>query len=163
VLRKPFPGSAALAAACPRRGLADRLLWLITRVTIVPLLHLPPLRMRRRGTGHLPRTGPVPLVCDHVSIADPLVLAAAARPRRTAMMAKSELFRSAPLRRYLRGLRAFPVRRAFPDLSAVRLARDLVERGECVVVFRGAGSPAAAASAAATRPPGCWRCAPGSR
>jgi 1-acyl-sn-glycerol-3-phosphate acyltransferase len=71
----------------------DSLIWLVSRMTMPPLLHAPPLRLRRSGTEHLPREGALLLVSNHVSVADPIVLMAAARPRRTAMMAKSELFR----------------------------------------------------------------------
>ena len=113
----------------------DSLIWLVTRMTMLPLVHAPPLRLRRRGTEHMPREGALLLVCNHVSIADPIVLMAAARPRRTAIMAKSELFRFSTLGWYLRRLRAFPVRRATADVAAVRHAIRVLDRGECVVVY----------------------------
>ena len=113
----------------------DSLVWLVSRLTVVPLLHAPPLRMRRRGAEHVPRSGPVLIVCNHVSVADPIVLMAAARPRRTSMMAKSELFRGRVVGWYLRCVRAFPVRRGRVDITAVRHALRLLEAGECVVVF----------------------------
>lgn len=113
----------------------DSLIWLVSRMTVLPLLHAPPLRMRRVGTEHLPRRGALLLVCNHVSVADPIVVMAAARPRRTAMMAKSELFRIRIVGWFLRRVRAFPVRRGRPDIAAVRHALRVLERGECVVVF----------------------------
>lgn len=113
----------------------DSLVWLVSRLTVLPLLHAPPLRMRRRGAEHVPRSGPVLIVCNHVSVADPIVLMAAARPRRTSMMAKSELFRGRVSGWYLRCVRAFPVRRGGADIAAVRHAIRLLEAGECVVVF----------------------------
>ena len=113
----------------------DSLIWLVTRMTVLPLVHAPPLRLRRRGTEHVPSEGALLLVCNHVSIADPIVLMVAARPRRTAMMAKSELFRFSTLGWYLRRLRAFPVRRATADVAAVRHAIRVLDRGECLVVY----------------------------
>jgi 1-acyl-sn-glycerol-3-phosphate acyltransferase len=104
-------------------------------MTVLPLVHAPPLRLRRSGTEHVPREGALLLVCNHVSIADPIVLMVAARPRRTAMMAKSELFKIRTLAWYLRRLRAFPVRRATADVAAVRHAIRVLEQGECVVVY----------------------------
>jgi 1-acyl-sn-glycerol-3-phosphate acyltransferase len=115
--------------------MVDWVVWLMSRVVVLPLLHAPPLRMRRHGTGHLPAAGPVLIACNHVSVADPIVLMAAARPRRTAMMAKSELFRRRPLGWYLRRVRAFPVRRGTADFVAIRHAVRLLDAGQCVVVF----------------------------
>ena len=113
----------------------DSLIWLVSRMTVLPLVHAPPLRLRRSGTEHVPREGALLLVCNHVSIADPIVLMVAARPRRTAMMAKSELFKIRTLAWYLRRLRAFPVRRGTADVAAVRHAIRVLDRGECLVVY----------------------------
>ncbi|WP_217921082.1 lysophospholipid acyltransferase family protein [Miltoncostaea oceani] len=113
----------------------DRVMWALAHVIVLPLLYLPPLRMRRRGTEHLPRTGAVLLVCNHVSVADPLVLTAAARHRRTSMMAKAELFGNPFAAFLLRLQRAFPIRRGVGDVGAIRHALSLLDRGECLVVF----------------------------
>lgn len=113
----------------------DRIVWLFSRAIVMPLLYAPPLRMRRRGDENLPRTGPLLIVCNHVSIADPLVLMAASRPRRTCMMTKSEMFRHRPVAYFLRMVKAFPVRRGQADIGAIRHALDLLSQGECLVVF----------------------------
>lgn len=113
----------------------DRLVWLLSRVLVMPLLYLPPLRMRRRGNANLPADGALLIVCTHVSVADPLVLMAAARPRRTHMMTKSEMFKHRPVAAFLRLVKAFPVRRGQADISAIRHALDLLAQGECLVVF----------------------------
>ena len=113
----------------------DRIVWLLSRALVMPLLYGPPLRMRRRGDANLPRTGPLLIVCNHVSIADPLVLMAASRPRRTCMMTKSEMFKHRPVAWFLRLVRAFPVRRGQADIGAIRHALDLLASGECLVIF----------------------------
>jgi len=113
----------------------DSIVWLLSRVLVMPLLYLPPLRMRRRGNANLPVAGPLLIVCTHVSVADPLVLMAAARPRRTHMMTKSEMFKHRPVAAFLRLVKAFPVRRGQADISAIRHALDLLSQGECLVVF----------------------------
>ena len=113
----------------------DSIVWLLSRALVMPLLYLPPLRMRRRGTANLPAAGPLLIVCTHVSVADPLVLMAAARPRRTHMMTKSEMFKHRPVAAFLRLVKAFPVRRGQADISAIRHALDLLSQGECLVVF----------------------------
>jgi 1-acyl-sn-glycerol-3-phosphate acyltransferase len=93
------------------------------------------LRMRRSGQEHIPPDGPVLIVCTHVGFIDPLVLATAALPRRSWMMGKEELFRSAALASWMTRSGGFPVRRASPDLWAVRTSRDLLARGECLLMF----------------------------
>lgn len=110
-------------------------MWAVAHVIVLPLLYLPPLRMRRRGTEHVPRTGPLLIVCNHVSVCDPLVLTAAARFRRTSMMAKAELFGNPVVSVLLRIQRAFPIRRGVGDVSAIKHALSVLERGECLVVF----------------------------
>jgi 1-acyl-sn-glycerol-3-phosphate acyltransferase len=116
---------------------ADRIVWTLARLLALPLLYIYPLRMRRRGVEHLPATGPVLIVCNHVSVADPIVLMAAARKRRTSMIAKRELFQKHPLFGWLlRTLRAIPLDRSKPsDITCVRSACDLLDRGDAVVVF----------------------------
>lgn len=117
------------------RPVIDRVAWALSRVLVMPLLYIPPLRMRRRGTENIPASGPLLIVCNHVSVADPLVMMAAARPRRTAMMSKSELFKNRVVRTILLAVRAFPIRRGQADFGAIRHAVRLLESGECVVVF----------------------------
>lgn len=111
-------------------------IWNLGRLLALPLLYAPPLRMRRRGQEHLPKTGPVLIVCNHVSVADPIVLMAAARSRRTSMMSKAELFETPVFGFMLRCLRAFPIDRSKPaDFRSVRRALALLEEGHAVVVF----------------------------
>ena len=93
------------------------------------------LRMRRAGGEHIPADGPVLIVCNHVAFIDALLVATAALPRRSWQMAKEELFRSRPLAAWMARSGGFPVRRATPDVWAVRTARDLLARGECVLIF----------------------------
>ena len=73
-----------------RPEIADWILWHLSRLIVLPVLYLYPLRMRRFGVQHVPRSGPVLIVCNHVSVADPIILMAAARKRRTAMVAKPD-------------------------------------------------------------------------
>lgn len=116
---------------------ADRVVWALARLIVLPLLHMPPLRMSREGHEHIPARGPVLIVCNHVSVCDPIVLMASARSRRTSMIAKRELFEKHPAFGFLlRCLRAIPLDRAKPaDVRCVRRACALLGEGEAVVVF----------------------------
>jgi 1-acyl-sn-glycerol-3-phosphate acyltransferase len=113
----------------------DRLSWVLGHLIVLPLLHLPPLRMRRRGQEHVPREGAVLLVCNHVSVCDPIVLTAASRHRRVASMAKAELFANPLVSYLLRLQRAFPIRRGAGDVSAIRHALSILEGGGCLAMF----------------------------
>ncbi len=116
------------------RILRDRLLWWTAHLGL-PLLYGPPLRMRRRGQQNIPRSGPVLIVCNHVSVADPLVVVAGARPRRVWLMSKSELFANPVARWLITSMRAFPVERSKADFGAMRLALRLLRAGGAVVVY----------------------------
>ena len=92
-------------------------------------------RMRVRGKEHVPATGPVLVVCNHVSQWDPPTLGLAARPRKSYYMAKLELFRIPAYNYVIWRLGAFPVERGGADRRALRLARDLLRRGDVLLMF----------------------------
>jgi 1-acyl-sn-glycerol-3-phosphate acyltransferase len=94
---------------------------------------------RVEGAEHVPSTGGVLLVANHVSYADPPALGAAA-PRPTWFMAKEPLFRSPVLRWVLRIGRAFPVDQEGIDRRALRRAHDLLMGGEVVIIFPEGGT-----------------------
>ena len=87
------------------------------------------------GREHLPPAGPTLVVCNHVSRADPPTLGLATRPRRIYYMAKSELFRIPFYRRAIWRLGAFPVERGGADRRALRLAREVLRRGDVLLMF----------------------------
>lgn len=92
-------------------------------------------RMRVRNRKKVPRTGSVLIVSNHLSNLDPPLLGWAARPRKSFYMAKAELFESRKGAWIISSLGAFPVVRGGADRNAVRVARDLLARGESVLMF----------------------------
>lgn len=115
---------------------ADWIVWNLARLVALPILYVYPLRMRRFGVEHLPRDGRVLIVCNHVSVGDPIVLMAAARKRRTSMIAKKELFANPLFGFVLRCLRAIPLDRSKPaDFRCIRRALALLESGEAITIF----------------------------
>lgn len=110
-------------------------LWQLTRLVFLPLLTAPPMRLRRINKEALPRDGAVLVVANHVSIFDPIVVAAACRPRRVFLMAKEELFANGPLAWWLTRSGGFPVKRASADRESIRTARELLANGECLILF----------------------------
>ena len=86
------------------------------------------------GREHEPRTGPVIVVCNHLSGLDPLVIGSTLR-RPVSFMAKEELFRPPLLRWWITACGAFPVRRGEADRRAVRTALEILHRGGVLVMF----------------------------
>jgi len=93
-----------------------------------------------RGTEHVPPTGGVILAVNHISHADPIVLAdyvVYGTGRIARFMAKSTLFHVRPLvGRVMRGAAQIPVYRQTADASlALRDAVAALHAGECVVIY----------------------------
>lgn len=92
-------------------------------------------RWRVRGAAHVPRSGPLLIVANHLHNADPPLLAATIRRRRIRFMAKIELFRRDWKGLPIRLFGAFPVRRFEADLAALRQAQDLLKAGEAIAIL----------------------------
>ena len=86
------------------------------------------------GEEFIPRKGGVILASNHLSYLDPIALGVAA-PRRLSFMAKEELFRNRFFSFLIRILGAFPVKRGYGDIKALRNAVDIVKGGKVLVVF----------------------------
>jgi len=80
--------------------------------------------------------GGVIIASNHVSSADPAMVASATYPRSPRYMAKVELFQKEPILGYLFALSgAFPVRRGAGDRLAIREAERLLREGAIVGMF----------------------------
>ena len=108
--------------------------WTAGHILLVPPIRWG-LRLRVIGREHLPADGPVLLVSNHISQADPPIMGVAALPRRIHYMAKAELFRIPVLRRIVYRLGAFPVERGGADRRALRLAKDVLAREDVLLMF----------------------------
>jgi 1-acyl-sn-glycerol-3-phosphate acyltransferase len=115
-----------------RKGVNPALYWTL-RAILVPCF-IVYLRMRRVGREHLPRYGPLLLAANHRSFLDPFVIGTLVR-RPVYYMAKRELFEKRWQAWLLNGLGAFPIDRGAGDENAMRTARAILERGDCVVIF----------------------------
>lgn len=108
--------------------------WTAARLLFPPLFFWP-MRLRRRGQHHIPRTGPVLVVSNHVSQKDPPLMGGAVLPRRLYYMAKVELFRIPVMGPIIARLGAFPIDRGNADRDAIRVARAILERGDVLLMF----------------------------
>jgi 1-acyl-sn-glycerol-3-phosphate acyltransferase len=95
-------------------------------------------RTRIVGRERVPRRGPLLLVANHISFADPTLLAVTT-PRRIDFMAMVELFRHPVLAWALRAVGTFAVDRSRVDHTAAREAIRRLRAGRCVAIFPEAG------------------------
>lgn len=96
------------------------------------------------GLENAPRSGPVLVVANHLSNADPPLVAGWLTPvlnRRMHILAKAALF--VPIVGWLlRWIGATPVRAGGSDIEAFRVARDVLDHGEVLCIFpEGTRSP----------------------
>jgi len=105
----------------------------VLRTLLVPFFLLY-FRMQRVGREHLPKEGPLLLASNHRSFLDPFVIGTLVK-RPVYYMAKRELFEKRWQAWILNALGAFPVDRGAGDGDAMATARQILERGDCVVVF----------------------------
>jgi 1-acyl-sn-glycerol-3-phosphate acyltransferase len=97
--------------------------------------------VRFEGTEHIPPTGPLVIVPNHVTYADPPLVSIPVR-RPVYYMAWSALFEVPGLSWLIRRLRAFPVDLDAADPRAAREAIRLLQSGEAVMIFPEGGRSA---------------------
>jgi 1-acyl-sn-glycerol-3-phosphate acyltransferase len=94
--------------------------------------------LRFEGVQHIPVSGPLLIVPNHVTYADPPLVSIPVR-RPVHYMAWNALFEVRGLAWLIRRLRAFPVELEAADPRATREAVRLLQSGEAVMIFPEAG------------------------
>jgi len=94
-------------------------------------------RVHVEGAENLPQTGPLIVAPNHMSNADPPLVAgwlAPALGRRPRFLAKEQIF-VGPLGTFLRWQGAVKVKAGGSDADAYRVCRKLLEQGEALIIF----------------------------
>lgn len=113
--------------------LTSRFLYGTTRLLFL-LLFRGVFRTHIHGRDRVPCDGGLLVVCNHISFADPPMLAVVI-PRPVEFMTMAEIFRKPALGWIARTLRAFPVDRSRADHGAAREAIRRLRHGRCVAIF----------------------------
>jgi 1-acyl-sn-glycerol-3-phosphate acyltransferase len=108
---------------------------------IIHLLVFPFANRRVRGRENLPKDQPALIVCNHLHLADPPVIAASI-PIKCQFMAKEDLWQNRWTRFWVANFGAFPVKRGSLDTEAIRSAERALGEGFSVIMFpEGGRSP----------------------
>lgn len=110
------------------------MLYLLAKILLSPFALLL-LRPRVRGIRHLWRRGGAIVVSNHWALSDPILIALIS-PRIIHFMAKQELFKN-PVARFLlmRGFFAFPVSRKQADMTSLKQAMAVLNKGRIFGIF----------------------------
>jgi 1-acyl-sn-glycerol-3-phosphate acyltransferase len=101
---------------------------------LIRTLVFPFATWRVKGKENITSHGPFLIVCNHLHIADPPIVAASF-PLKCVFMAKDDLWQNAWSRFWVANFGAFPVRRGGVDREAVRQAEDWLKKGVSVIMF----------------------------
>lgn len=127
------PRPRAEASEDVARGTLRGLWFRLVRALFLLVLR-PTIGFRIEGLEHVPASGPILVVCNHLHNADP-VLISAAFPRPLHFMAKKELFSIPVIGWLIRRVGSFPVDRGRADRAALRRAEAVLQQGIAVGMF----------------------------
>lgn len=101
---------------------------------LIHIVAFPFARWQVKGSENIRDQGPLLIVCNHLHLADPPIVAASIKLK-TVFMAKEELFQDRWSRFWVQNFGAFPVRRGGVDREAIRQAENWVKRGVSIIMF----------------------------
>ena len=91
-------------------------------------------RLKVEGKEWVPPRGPLIIVCNHLSNADPPMLVGTI-PRRLRFMGKQGLFSNPITALFFNGMGVHPVDRSQADITALRWAINMLKQDEAIILF----------------------------
>ncbi len=125
-------GHEVLHRRARERGVNPFVYWPV-RAFLIPFFRIY-FRMQRIGRAHVPKRGPVIIAANHRSFLDPFVIGTMAT-RPMYYVAKKELFQRRWQAWILNALGAFPIDRGASDEESMETARQILARGDIVLIF----------------------------
>jgi 1-acyl-sn-glycerol-3-phosphate acyltransferase len=125
-------GLSAHHARARDRGVQPIVYWIVR--SILQPFFLVYFRLSRMGREHIPSSGGLILASNHRSFLDPFVVGICLR-RPVYFVAKRELFENRLVAWFLNCLGAFPIKRGESDEESMETARQILARGDVVVIF----------------------------
>jgi 1-acyl-sn-glycerol-3-phosphate acyltransferase len=101
---------------------------------VIRLIVFPFASWEVRGRENIAGKGPYLVVCNHLHIADPPIVAASL-PLQVVFMAKEELWQSGWSRFWVENFGAFPVNRSGANLETIRRSEDWLKKGVSLIMF----------------------------
>ncbi len=86
------------------------------------------------GKENEPKTGPVIVCANHISLADPLFIGLVLK-REISFMAKAEIFKNKLFGKFLKSIGVIPVKRGAADLNAIKTALSVLKSGNVLGIF----------------------------
>ncbi len=101
---------------------------------LIHILVFPFAKWRIKGKENVPASGPLLIVCNHLHIADPPMVAASI-PLKCVFMAKEDLWKNWWSRFWVENFGAFPVRKGAIDRKTLHTAENWLKQGVSLVMF----------------------------
>ncbi len=101
---------------------------------LIRILVFPVAWWQVKGRENVPARGPLIIVCNHLHLADPPIVAASIKLK-SVFMAKEELFRHPWSRFWVKNFGSFPVRRGGVDRDTLREAERWLKQGVSLIMF----------------------------